>query len=119
MVAINNKRVHCVVISVPVSEVFASRGALAHEMVPGADPYVAQLIERLQNEVREERRTQQLLRRESGLVRTATRPRFAEHQLVNDLEIPWFDMPMDDEPLGDDSVTEFGGDGNEDVAPNW
>jgi hypothetical protein len=119
MVAINHKRVRCIVISIPVNEVFAARGALAHEMVPGADPYVAQLIERLQNEVREERRAQQLLRHGLGPVRTAPRPRFKDHQLVDDLEIPWFDLPMDEEPLGDDSITEFGGDGSEDVSPNW
>lgn len=39
-----------------------SRGALAREVLPWADPYVAQLIEKLQREVREERRLQSHVR---------------------------------------------------------
>jgi hypothetical protein len=41
---------------------------LARDILPGADPYVAQLIRKLQDEVREERRLQSLVR---------TRSRFA------------------------------------------
>jgi hypothetical protein len=41
-------------------EICTSRGALAREIMPGADPYVAQLIRKLQDEVREERRLQSL-----------------------------------------------------------
>ena len=52
MVAVNRRRIHCVVVAVPAeADLFAERGALAHELVPGADPYVAQLIARLQDEV--------------------------------------------------------------------
>jgi len=55
MVARN--RIRCTIISVPAgSEIIASRGAVARDIVPGADPYVAQLIKNLQDEVRHERR---------------------------------------------------------------
>ena len=118
MVAINNKRIHCVVIAMPI-EALASRGALAHEMVPGADPYVAQLIARLQDEVRQERRAERLQSRQSRLAGGSTRPRFEPHQLGSDLEIPWFDMPLDDEPLSDDGVPEFGSESTDGAAPAW
>lgn len=105
MVAINRKRVHCVVVAVPVeADAWASRGALAQDLVPGADPYVAELIKRLQDEVRHERRLAQLERRRT------TRPRFESHQLRGDMEIPWFDMPLEDEPFADDPAPEYGGD---------
>jgi len=114
MVAINKKRIHCVVVAVPVeAEAWSSRGALAHELVPGADPYVAELIKRLQDEVRQERRRERL----HG--RLSTRPRVEPNQLRGDLEVPWFDMPLEDEPLGDDPAPEFGGDTTDDVAPAW
>jgi len=110
MVAINRQRIRCVVVAVPVeAELLAERGALAHELLPGADPYVAQLIQRLQDEVRHERRMEQLREREGRLTRHV---RFAPHQLAGDLEVPWFDEPLDDEPLGDDIVPDFG-DNNE------
>jgi hypothetical protein len=61
MVARN--RVRCTVVSVPASgEGWASRGAMARDLVPWADPYVAQLIKNLQDEVRRERRTRTLVR---------------------------------------------------------
>jgi hypothetical protein len=108
MVAINRKRIHCVVVAVRVeSDLLAERGALAHELVPGADPYVAQLIQRLQDEVRHERRMDQLREREERFTRHT---RFAARPLVGDLELPWFDMPLDDEPLGEENVPELGGD---------
>jgi len=106
MVAINRKRIHCVVIAVPAeADLLAERGALAHELVPGADPYVAQLIRRLQDEVREERRMEQF-HRQTG--RLASRARFSQQDLVDDLELPWFDMPLEDEPLGEENVPEYG-----------
>ena len=106
MVAINRKRIHCVVIAVPVeADLLAERGALAHELVPGADPYVAQLIQRLQDEVRSERRREQLHPRSGRLTKQA---RFDEYQLVDDLEWPWFDVPLEDEPLGEENVPEYG-----------
>ena len=61
MVARN--RIRCTVVAVSVSgDRWTSRGALARDIMPGADPYVAQLIQKLQDEVREERRLQSLVR---------------------------------------------------------
>lgn len=106
MVAINQKRVRCIVVRVPVMvDLFAERGALAHEMLPGADPYIAQLIRNLQDEVRHERRMESLLNAEGKLTRQA---RFEDTDLVGDLEWPWFDMPGDEEPLGEENIPEFG-----------
>lgn len=106
MVAINRKRIHCVVIAVPVeADLLAERGALAHEIVPGADPYVAQLIQRLQEEVRHERRMEQLHDRAGRLTKQA---RFAQPDLVGDLELPWFDMPLEEEPLGEENIPGYG-----------
>jgi hypothetical protein len=72
MVAFN--RVRCTVVA--VSELdgrILSRGALARDVLPWADPYVAQLIKKLQHEVREERRLQSRVRhhRVSGSEATA------------------------------------------------
>lgn len=105
MVAINTKRVRCIVVRVPAeADLFAERGALAHEMMPGADPYIAQLIRSLQDEVRFERRIEQLQKAEGKLTREA---RFAAADLVGDLEWPVFDIPLDDEPLGEESLPDF------------
>ncbi|MEX2091830.1 MAG: hypothetical protein WD971_04090 [Pirellulales bacterium] len=94
------------VIAVPVeADLLAERGALAHEIVPGADPYVAQLIQRLQEEVRHERRMEQLHDRAGRLTKQA---RFAQPDLVGDLELPWFDMPLEEEPLGDENIPGYG-----------
>lgn len=61
MVAFN--RIRCTVLAVSQNDnACLSRGALAREVLPWADPYVAQLIEKLQNEVREERRLQSRVR---------------------------------------------------------
>jgi hypothetical protein len=55
MVARNS--IHCTVVAVPVSsDRCFSRGAIAQDLLPWADPYVAQLIKNLQDEVRQERR---------------------------------------------------------------
>jgi hypothetical protein len=62
MVARN--QVRCAVVAVPVVAEFGiSRGALARDVLPWADPYVAQLIRKLQDEVRQERRMKSMLRR--------------------------------------------------------
>jgi hypothetical protein len=106
MVAVNQKRVRCIVVRVPVeADFFTERGALAHDMVPGADPYVAQLIRNLQDEVRYERRLEHL---EASAGRLTREARFEQADLVGDLELPWFDMPLDDEPLGEENAPEFG-----------
>lgn len=57
MVAFN--RVRCTVVAVSeLKDGGISRGALARDVLPWADPYVAQLIKNLQDEVRKERRIQ-------------------------------------------------------------
>ena len=66
MVASN--RIRCTVVAVPVAmDGSISRGAIARDILPWADPYVAQLIRNLQDEVREERRTRAITRRYSTL----------------------------------------------------
>jgi hypothetical protein len=61
MVAVN--RVRCTVVAVPAAEdCWTSRGAVARDILPWADPYVAQLIKNLQDEVRQERQAQSRVR---------------------------------------------------------
>jgi hypothetical protein len=60
MVASN--RIHCTVVAIPVSSEGVSARRVAQELLPWADPYVAQLIRNLQQEVREERRMQSVVR---------------------------------------------------------
>jgi len=61
MVARN--RIRCTVITTDSSrDPLVSRGALAREVLPWADPYVAQLIKNLQDEVRFERRLRSVMR---------------------------------------------------------
>jgi hypothetical protein len=56
-------RIRCTVVAVPASaERFASRGTLGRDLLPWADPYVAGLIRKLQDEVRRERRFRSLVR---------------------------------------------------------
>jgi hypothetical protein len=67
-------RIRCIVVAVPASEnSCTTRGALARDVLPWADPYVAQLIKNLQKEIREERRLQSQVRhyRASGAEATA------------------------------------------------
>lgn len=59
MVASN--RIRCTVVAVPVSNRVSAR-RVAQELLPWADPYVAQLIRNLQDEVRYERRMQSAVR---------------------------------------------------------
>jgi hypothetical protein len=57
MVAFN--RIRCMVVEVSeLQTAYRSRGALSRDVLPWADPYVAQLIKNLQDEVRKERRLQ-------------------------------------------------------------
>ena len=68
MVAFN--RVRCTVVAVnEFQKCGMTRGAIARDVLPWADPYVAQLIRKLQDEVRAERRQQSRVRnyRETGL----------------------------------------------------
>ena len=51
--------IRCTVVAVPVSpDRCLAHGAMARDLLPWADPYVAQLIKNLQDEVRHERRMQ-------------------------------------------------------------
>ena len=59
MVAFN--RIRCTVVSVPENGGM-TRGALARDVLPWADPYVEQLIKKLQDEVRVERKLQSRVR---------------------------------------------------------
>jgi len=68
---IAHSRIRCTVVAVPVpADRWTSRGALARDILPWADPYVAGLIRKLQDEVRRERRFQSLVRH----YRPPTRP---------------------------------------------
>jgi hypothetical protein len=119
MVVGNCKRIRCVVVAAPAeADAWRSRGALVHDLVPGADPYVALLIKRLQDEVRSERRALARVRSEKFTpVNRLTQSR----SLSADLEIPWFDMPSEEDPFRehDDALPDFGGDANDDAAPAW
>jgi hypothetical protein len=56
-------RIRCLVVAVPAEdEREVSRGALSREVLPWADPYVAGLIKKLQDEVRRERKFRSIVR---------------------------------------------------------
>jgi hypothetical protein len=77
MVAAN--RIRCTVVAVEVSpDRFTSRGVVK-DLVPWADPYVAQLIRNLQDEVRAERKMQAAIRhyRPTGVARLTTSGRIS------------------------------------------
>jgi hypothetical protein len=60
MVAFN--QVRCTVLAVSeLQQSGMTRGAIVRDVLPWADPYVAQLIKKLQDEVRMERREQSRL----------------------------------------------------------
>jgi hypothetical protein len=72
MVAFN--RVRCTVVAVSELQRYGmTRGAIARDVLPWADPYVAQLIKKLQDEVRAEREAESRVRnyRETGAVVSA------------------------------------------------
>ena len=62
MVARNRIRCQVVAIDSP-AQPYVSRGALARDVLPWADAYIAQLIKKLQDEVRFERRLRSILRK--------------------------------------------------------
>lgn len=60
--------IRCMVVAVPESpDRCLSSSAVARDLLPWADPYVAQLIKKLQEEVRHERRVQSRMRHTSPL----------------------------------------------------
>jgi hypothetical protein len=71
---IARNRIRCQVVAIDShAEPNVSRGALARDVLPWADPYVAQLIKKLQDEVRFERRLRSVLRK-SALVSVRSLP---------------------------------------------
>jgi len=60
MVASN--RIRCTVVAVEVSNDRITSRGVAQDLLPWADPYVAQLIRNLQDEVRQERQFKTLVR---------------------------------------------------------
>jgi hypothetical protein len=70
------KNIRCTIVAVnEFQKCGMSRGAIARDVLPWADPYVAQLIKNLQDEVRAERGQQSKSRlgnyRETGLKTSA------------------------------------------------
>jgi hypothetical protein len=65
---IARRRIRCAVVAFGAStENGIPRGVIARDLLPWADPYVAQLIKNLQDEVREERRMRETMRRRDRL----------------------------------------------------
>jgi hypothetical protein len=63
-----SNRIRCTVVALGMSsDNGISNGEIARDLLPWADPYVAQLIKNLQDEVRHERRMQAQMRRRSRL----------------------------------------------------
>lgn len=111
MVAPNRHSVRCTVVSVPVSQAHRlGRGAIARDLLPWADPYVLQLIRKLQEEVRLERQERRRLRRQELSVAWEIDSPLPDESawaldIDDDLEIPWSDTSPDDDwtsPYGDE-----------------
>jgi hypothetical protein len=66
MVDFNRIRCTVVAVSDPAGR-WQSRGAMTRDILPWADPYVAQLIKKLQEEVRQERRASSRMRHQRRL----------------------------------------------------
>jgi hypothetical protein len=126
MVARN--RIRCTLVVTPeAGDRLSSRGALDRDLLPWADPYVAGLIKKLQDEVRAERRERALVRhyrakaadearlepkghhsRAAGVNRLwSLEPTSEADPIWNE---PWSDILTEPEPCGDDRVIELGDD---------
>jgi hypothetical protein len=64
---IARRRIHCAVVALASPENGIPQGPIARDLLPWADPYVAQLIKNLQDEVREERRMRAMMRQHDRL----------------------------------------------------
>jgi len=112
MVASNGNRIRCAVVAVPASvNRISGRGALARDLVPWADPYVMQLIRKLQQEVRQEREERVQLRRQRLMAALELDEQLDEvanwtAEIVSDLELPWFEV-QDDRASDDDWASQF------------
>lgn len=108
MVASNKNRIRCAVVSVPVAgNRFSGRGALARDLVPWADPYVMQLIRKLQDEVRLEREERVQVRRQRLMAALELDEQMDEvanwtAEIVSDLELPWYEAQNEREVGEDD-----------------
>jgi hypothetical protein len=92
------RKIRCLVIEVPSEMAAMSPRTRARfrpsQLVPWADPYIASLVHKLQNEVRHERR--------GGCAALArTRERL-------DLDVPWNDEAFEFEPAEEDAPLDFG-----------
>jgi hypothetical protein len=68
---ITSNRIRCTVVALGLpSDNELPRGAVARDLLPWADPYVAQLIKNLQDEVRRERQTLARARRRARLAQS-------------------------------------------------
>jgi hypothetical protein len=56
LVMVARNRIRCIVVEVDAAGRHALHGAMVRDLLPWADPYVAGLIRKLQDEVRRERR---------------------------------------------------------------
>ena len=92
------RTIRCLVIEVPAELAAMSPRARARfrpsQLVPWADPYIASLVHKLQDEVRHERRSQ-----------CATLERTCERL---DLDVPWNDEGFEFEPADEESPFDFG-----------
>ena len=82
MVALN--KVRCLVFRVPAAEAVGSARSIPKpsELLPWADPYIAALVRKLQQEVRAER----------------------QETIVGEAELPWYDDFLDEDLPGEDRL---------------
>jgi hypothetical protein len=64
---LRSNRIRCTVVALGASVNGLPQREIARDLLPWADPYVAQLIKNLQDEVRQERRMQALMRQRARL----------------------------------------------------
>lgn len=92
MIAAKSREVRCQVVVLPAEFDQMSheekRTTRPSELVPWADPYIASLVHKLQDEVREERR---LLREASAMAQRVRSGRPAASGLRGELEAPYAD----------------------------
>jgi hypothetical protein len=124
MVASNRNRIRCAVVAVPVAgnrlagNRLAGHGALARDLVPWADPYVMQLIHKLQDEVRLEREAHVRLRRQRLMSALELDEQLDEvanwtTEIVNDLELPWYEVEKESEAETEDWSSSYGDESEE------
>lgn len=108
----NSSKIRCKVIAVPVGEYSPEAKAESRpsDLVPWADPYIASLITKLQAEVRLERaaEAQKAMQEEVQLFGRELMDfeldawDDIEQQLNADIEVPWYEIPFEEEPIDDE-----------------